>query len=434
MIILVIVMIKIINKMFLEFFTNVVRPLFELWNVYLDSKLSRQLLNNLNFNDFMWNTLASEGKSLSRQSSGKQQRCSSVASDRSEMSAQQQQQALNLQMFEKMGGLKRSKSLVAISSTRSLPASLDEVAAELLAEAKAAREAKKSAEVAAAAAAVLAGTTTTGTKKCINGCGTPPTSDVEAKHASAIVVKTAAALEEEVGEDDDDFIASPIRPMDPMDRFNDDCGAILSTPALLLPNYYLEKVKHLNFTFQQTVTSFIQSYYSYHRRGSAPGCIDIRKNDLTSKNTAALFMLRSSKLKSNASAKRRSSFPAVKLASGGQQIVTVAGPGGTTINSKSGSYHHGKSGQTSATAAKSGKCRPPKNFRAAGGAVSGVGPPSSLFDMHSFSSVGQHHHSHHPHHLPYHVILASLGGGPNQPRRRSVPQDIFIRSLTNYTA
>lgn len=198
----------------------------------------------------MWNTLANEGKqSLSRQSSGKQQRCSSVASDRSELSAQQQQQtqqALNLQMFEKMGGLKRSKSLVAIRSTRSLPASLDAVAAELLAEAKAAREAKKSEEAAAAAAAALAGISTT--KKCINGCGTPPlsstTSVVEesAKHASAIVVRTAAAdeknIEDDCGEDEDDFIA---------DRFNDDCGAILSTPALLLPNYYLEKVTYQKF-------------------------------------------------------------------------------------------------------------------------------------------------------------------------------------------
>lgn len=242
---------KNVNTICLEFFTNIVRPLFELWNVYLDSKLSRQLLNNLNFNDFMWNTLANEGKqSLSRQSSGKQQRCSSVASDRSELSAQQQQQtqqALNLQMFEKMGGLKRSKSLVAIRSTRSLPASLDAVAAELLAEAKAAREAKKSEEAAAAAAAALAGISTT-TKKCINGCGTPPLSSTtcvveeSAKHASAIVVRTAAAdeksIEDDCGEDEDDFIA---------DRFNDDCGAILSTPALLLPNYYLEKVKNKSF-------------------------------------------------------------------------------------------------------------------------------------------------------------------------------------------
>lgn len=140
-------------------------------------------------------------------------------------------------------------------------------------------------------------------------------------------------------------------------------------------------------------------------------------------------MLRSSKLKSNASAKRRSSFPAVKLATGGQQVTST----GTTIKSLIG-----KSAQagvpTTGVTGKSGKCRPPKNFRAAGGAVSGVAPPSSLFDMHSFSSVPHHHHPHHPHHLPYQVILASLGGGPNQPRRRSVPQDIFIRSLTNYTA
>lgn len=114
-------------------------------------------------------------------------------------------------------------------------------------------------------------------------------------------------------------------------------------------------------------------------------------------------------------------------------------------------------------AKKSGKCRPPKtsanSYRAAAAAV-GVPPPvSSLFDMHTFSAVHhlQHHHQqhhlhhphhHNPHHLPYQVILASLGantgggnggggnnvGHLNQPRRRSVPQDVFIRSLTNYTA
>ena len=217
----------------------------------------------------MWNTLANEGKpSLSRQSSGKQQqhqqqhRCSSVASDRSELSSVatektggKSQRQLLQQHFEKFqkgfGTLKRSKSLVIISSTRSLPASLDAVAAELLAEAKAVREAAKKAEAEAEAMALAAAlsSTTSATaapapKKCINGCGTPPlggsaktAAEIARQHASAIVVRTAAALEQqskqELDEDEDDFVA---------DRFNDDCGAILSTPALLLPNYYIEKV------------------------------------------------------------------------------------------------------------------------------------------------------------------------------------------------
>ena len=223
----------------------------------------------------MWNTLANEGKpSLSRQSSGKQQhqqqhRCSSVASDRSELSSAataaektggKSQRQLLQQHFEKFqkgfGTLKRSKSLVIISSTRSLPASLDAVAAELLAEAKAVREAAKKAEAEAEAmalAAALSSTTSAtaapATKKCINGCGTPPLGgsaktavEIARQHASAIVVRTAAALEQqskqELDEDEDDFVA---------DRFNDDCGAILSTPALLLPNYYIEKVKRILF-------------------------------------------------------------------------------------------------------------------------------------------------------------------------------------------
>lgn len=171
------------------------------------------------------------------------------------------QRQLLQQHFEKFqkgfGTLKRSKSLVIISSTRSLPASLDAVAAELLAEAKAVREAAKKAEAEAEAMALAAAlsSTTSATaapapKKCINGCGTPPlggsaaktAAEIARQHASAIVVRTAAALEQqskqELDEDEDDFVA---------DRFNDDCGAILSTPALLLPNYYIEKVKRILF-------------------------------------------------------------------------------------------------------------------------------------------------------------------------------------------
>lgn len=63
--------------------------------------------------------------------------------------------------------------------------------------------------------------------KCINGCGTPPSSkETDSSEKSS-------KLDDVDFDEEDDFIA---------DRFNDDCGAILSTPALLLPNYYLEKV------------------------------------------------------------------------------------------------------------------------------------------------------------------------------------------------
>ena len=48
---------------------------------------------------------------------------------------------------------------------------------------------------------------------------------------------SAGQEDDDMFEEDDDFV---------MDRFNDDCGAILSTPALLLPNYYSEKVCFLS--------------------------------------------------------------------------------------------------------------------------------------------------------------------------------------------
>lgn len=74
--------------------------------------------------------------------------------------------------------------------------------------------------------------------KCINGCGTPASS--KEIISTTATTKTAKTINEEKikmenedfndEEDDDDFIA----------EFN--CGAILSTPALILPKFCFEKV------------------------------------------------------------------------------------------------------------------------------------------------------------------------------------------------
>lgn len=174
-------------------------------------------MNNLNFNDFMWNTMASEP--TARVKGRLSKRCNSVASVRS------------LDKIETPGVMTRSKSLVAISSL-SL-ASLDTSSAQKL--------------VAAARAAVAEGRQAP-QSKCINGCGTPPTSKEDKSSSSD---KSSKADDADFDEDDD-FIT---------DRFNDDCGAILSTPALLLPNYYLEKVRVIFAVFArlQIEVSFVSA-------------------------------------------------------------------------------------------------------------------------------------------------------------------------------
>ena len=65
--------------------------------------------------------------------------------------------------------------------------------------------------------------------KCINGCGTPLSSKEDKFSCS----DKSSKLDDVDFDEEDDFIA---------DHLDSDFGAILSTPALLLPNYYLEKV------------------------------------------------------------------------------------------------------------------------------------------------------------------------------------------------
>lgn len=106
--------------------------------------------------------------------------------------------------------LRRSKSNIGLSSL-SLPSwDLKDDFKALLARLKEEKE-KKSASVA---------DPTTSKPKCINGCGTPP----ENMSSSDRSTDETTDIDEEA------------------DVLTDDCGAILSTPALFLPSYYRDKV------------------------------------------------------------------------------------------------------------------------------------------------------------------------------------------------
>lgn len=174
-----------------EFFKNIVRPLFELWNQFLSSKLSRQLISNLDFNDYMWNTMEKNERPAKKQLS---KRSNSVPS---------------IDKLHKLScdSLKRSKSLVSICSI-----SLSSVDSGSVSSKEATDKGQEKTA-----------------HKCVNGCGTPPA----CKEEKTSLKDKLSKLDDIDYEEEDDFIT---------DRFNDDCGAILSTPALLLPNYYDKKV------------------------------------------------------------------------------------------------------------------------------------------------------------------------------------------------
>ena len=72
-----------------------------------------------------------------------------------------------------------------------------------------------------------------GSHKCANGCNTPPVSSIGRQEDKSVASNDDKSSSKADDDEEDDFIT---------DRFNDDCGAILSTPALLLPNYYKDKV------------------------------------------------------------------------------------------------------------------------------------------------------------------------------------------------
>jgi len=223
-----------------------------------------------------------------------------------------------------------------------------------------------------------------------------------------------------------------------------------------------------------------QAYYS-SRRGSAPGCIDIRKNDLATNKSAALFLLRNSKKSIAAAASltaayRRSSFPAVKykpaivMAANYSSAATAAAAAalaaekyrvGTGLDDEqAGPEGPGNGG--------GGAGR--KDFDASLIYNTSVGCKvrAKLFEglanyrnaafFHHHGSAGHHHHHHHHHHHGHHHhhhhplhhplhqaefeshLLAKkkksggCSGQPNSRRRGSVPQDLFIRSLNNYAA
>lgn len=373
-----------IPKIQTEFFKNIVRPLFELWNQFLDSKLSRQLISNLNFNDFMWNTMEVESKSGTKRNKvriGK--RSSSVSS----VSAN----------GDKLDRIKRTKSLMHLS-TSSL-SSLDRIG--VLVEKSTVTNTN----------GIMNGTSRkcVGSHKCANGCNTPPVSSIGRQEDKSVASNDDKSSSKADDDEEDDFIT---------DRFNDDCGAILSTPALLLPNYYKDK-----------------SYYSFARRGSAPGCIDIRKNELNITKTATLFLLRNSRKANTGTNKRRSSFPASKnlhsLANALQGSVAI-----TQHGIKLPGKCRGRSLDLNNTH-KSMKCCKPLYYGASvttgNGGNGGNKYRSKNFDDHfRFQRASLYDVSKTTAHPPNIQVLLSQNVA-NQ-RRRSVPQDILIRSLNNYTA
>ncbi|XP_027200230.2 uncharacterized protein LOC113794315 [Dermatophagoides pteronyssinus] len=391
-----------ISKTQTDFFKNIVRPLFELWNVFLDSKLTRQLINNLNFNEYMWKTMENNGKqSIIRNSHS----LISLNSDKFH----------EIEFIISAGIGNRCKSLNELSSTLSLSSitffdNNDKMKTKV----------EKLAE-----------------SKCINGCGTPASS--KEIISTTATTKTAKTINEEKikmenedfndEEDDDDFIA----------EFN--CGAILSTPALILPNFCFEKPQS-----------------GFYRRGSAPGCIDIvRRNEMnTAKGTALLLLCNSLKAKNNNininnnnnnNAKRRSSFPNVKIQKGNLQLFKTS----LQLQQQQLQLQQQQSTTTTTNRYYKGKSNRNRNNN-------------------NNRMMFHHHHHHHqseslyfgqqPHHHQYQYHQSSLFDitgsqtaannchqyllttnnnnnkqrGCNQQRRRSVPQDIFIRSLNNYTA
>lgn len=382
-----------IPKIQQDFFTNIVRPLFVLWHSFLDSPLSRKLMNNLNFNNYMWNTM-DDGKTIRKIMRKRRNSASSLVS------------------FCSLPGVyrARSKSLgdLSLSSTTSSSSasssrtgsssgeSLESFKAMSAAMAAMATSTKPKAEpsedlemsvdasssiVEASRSQVVPEMVTVMKKRKKKKC----------RHGSDnMLTFTRMAIDvpmmEDYQEEDDHFI---------MDRFNDDCGAILSTPALLLPNYYHEK-----------------AYYSKgvansRRRGSAPGCmVDITRNELNASKmaTATMYLLR------NTSGQ-------FKAPSVGQH-----------------SHHHGHKHRRSSFPVSV------KKMSSASGVLASIVPcpPSTTARGHSFDfgTIGGRHYRHRK---SSGKLFCTPGQNPlSQPvflpknRRGSVPQDIFISSLNNF--
>ncbi|KAH9516888.1 cAMP-specific 3',5'-cyclic phosphodiesterase 7B [Dermatophagoides farinae] len=364
-----------ISKTQTDFFKNIVRPLFELWNVFLDSKLTRQLINNLNFNEYMWKNMENV-----KQSRIKHSHSLISFSDKFEIES-----TIRCKSYNKLSPLNLS-SITLFENT--------------LTKLKASQTVEKSSK-----------------PECINGCGTPP--------SSKEIIMTTTNSEEKVklnddvdfDDEEDDFIS----------EFN--CGAILSTPALILPNFCYEKPQS-----------------GFYRRGSAPGCIDmIRRNELnTAKGTALLLLCNSLKAKNNNNnnnnniVKRRSSFPNVKIPKGNIHFKTSLQQQPTNISNMTAAMTTRFNTATCINYAK-GKSNRNRNNR-----VFHHQPESCYFGQHHscrsslFDISGGNNHGQatvtaantcHQ----YLLTTNKQRGGGNQ-RRRSVPQDIFIRSLNNYTA
>ncbi|KPM00433.1 3'5'-cyclic nucleotide phosphodiesterase-like protein [Sarcoptes scabiei] len=386
-----------ISKTQTDFFSNVVRPLFELWHIFLNSKLSNQLMNNLDFNDYMWKNMESNQSTLKR--------CHSLFTLPNEL---KNSQFLRLPMTTSASFYHKSCtdlsslsvcSFSGIEDFRSRFCNLSQNSSK---------------------------------PKCVDGCGTPTTTTSESKEegeerGGGEDGKTS--LKEEISsnyidvnfDEEDDFIAD----------FN--CGAILSTPALILPNFYCEKPQ-----------------CGFSRRGSAPGSIDLRISDLKSSAAAkgtAVWLLCNALKANNISNKRRSSFPNVKISK------SNLNPYNASLQSQLNRFNAIKN---ISIYDFGGNTKPLKTIKASRNG--GSRNRSKLFDSSTITASYHHHlpNFHHHHHssyqkqsqqqsmfdihnfTAYHYAYFSNNNGDTvkrnstTQRRRSVPQDIFIRSLNDY--
>lgn len=188
-----------------DFFKNIVRPLFELWNVFLDSKLTRQLINNLNFNEYMWKNMENV-----KQSRIKHSHSLISFSDKFEIES-----TIRCKSYNKLSPLNLS-SITLFENT--------------LTKLKASQTVEKSSK-----------------PECINGCGTPPSSKEIIMATTNSEEKVKLNDDVDFDDEEDDFIS----------EFN--CGAILSTPALILPNFCYEKVNF--YCFILMILEFFSDFF-----------------------------------------------------------------------------------------------------------------------------------------------------------------------------
>ncbi|XP_054152985.1 high affinity cAMP-specific 3',5'-cyclic phosphodiesterase 7A-like [Oppia nitens] len=329
-----------------DFFKNIVNPLFELWDQYLCSPLSKQLINNLRFNDNQWN------HSLMKKTLKRRHSIGSI------MTAKQSDKSL--------------KQCISLNDLKDLPIDLSLTQFKSLYEPKA--------------------------KQCINGCGTPPNCQElynKSDNKSKVLWELQTDEEEEEEYDDQDFEDED------EDRVHQYAYQSITTNI---------KTYSLQMPSQTPIGSYLyDKKHMIGRRGSAPGCIGIYAS---CELAAALVFFHGAV--ANQDPQRRSSFPAEKVGRhSAHSLYNISS--GAKLNRNTGVY---------GTGAMRGKSLEYL--------VSSLKKNKSFY--HSTTSA---------HTKLLRRQACSLDSGAdtgalqwffnNKPRRGSVPQEILIESLANYT-